>query len=71
MNIIETERLIIRRFSPDDWKDLYEYLSKEQVVKYEPYGIYSEEDCKNEAYKRSTNEAFWAVCLKSNKKLNF
>jgi len=69
MNIIETERLIIRRFSPDDWKDLYEYLSKEQVVKYEPYGIYSEEDCKNEAYKRSTNEAFWAVCLKSNKKL--
>ncbi|HOM01683.1 MAG TPA: GNAT family protein [Acetivibrio sp.] len=69
MAVIETDRLIIRRFSPDDWKDLYEYLSKEQVVRYEPYGIFTEEDCKNEAVKRSSNEAFWAVCLKVNNKL--
>ena len=29
---METERLIIRRFCPDDWQDLYEYLSDEKVV---------------------------------------
>ena len=30
---IETERLILRKFIPNDWKDLYEYLSQEPVVK--------------------------------------
>lgn len=69
MNLIETARLKIRRFSRDDWKDLYEYLSKEQVIRYEPYGIFSEEECKNEAIERSLNEAFWAVCLKDSNKL--
>ncbi|OPX43546.1 hypothetical protein CLHUN_24840 [Ruminiclostridium hungatei] len=37
--MIETERLLIRKFEPGDWKDLYEYLSDERVVKYEPYDI--------------------------------
>ena len=36
MFILETDRLIIRKFVPEDWKDLYEYLSIEEVVKYEP-----------------------------------
>ena len=35
--ILETERLILRRYREDDLKDLYEYLSDETVVKYEPY----------------------------------
>ena len=69
MTVLETDRLKIRRFSCDDWKDLYKYLSKEQVIRYEPYSIYSEEDCKNEAIKRSLNEAFWAVCLRDSNKL--
>lgn len=34
MKILETERLILRKFSEDDWKDLHEYLSQEIVVKY-------------------------------------
>jgi [ribosomal protein S5]-alanine N-acetyltransferase len=67
--ILETDRLIIRKFNEDDWKDLHEYLSQESVVKYEPYGVFSEEACKQEAVNRSQNEAFWAVCLKKENKL--
>ena len=35
--IIETNRLILRRYCKEDLQDLYEYLSDEEVVKYEPY----------------------------------
>lgn len=69
MTLMETERLFIRNFKADDWKDLYEYLSQESVVKYEPYYIYNEEECKQEALRRSKQTAFWAVCLKENNKL--
>ena len=69
MSILETERLILRAFYYDDWKDLYEYLSQESVVKYEPYGIYTKDACKQEAEKRSQQDSFWAVCLKENNKL--
>lgn len=69
MVIFETERLIIRKFSIDDWKDLYEYLSDESVVKYEPYDVLSEEACRQEAKNRSENPAFLAVCLKESSKL--
>lgn len=66
---LETERLIIRRFTPEDYIDLYEYLSNGEVVKYEPYDIYTEEACKNEALQRANNQAFLAVCLKDSGKL--
>lgn len=69
MNQIVTERLIIRKFKSDDWKDLYEYLSDENVVKYEPYNPFSEEDCMDEAIRRTTDSSFWAVCLKDTNKL--
>jgi [ribosomal protein S5]-alanine N-acetyltransferase len=69
MSILETDRLVIRKFYCDDWKDLYEYLSQEIVVKYEPYDVFSEEACRQEAINRSINNAFWAVCLKENNKL--
>lgn len=66
---IETARLIIRRFKEDDWKDLYEYLSDEEVVFFEPYGVYTEEACKEEAINRANNEIFWAVCIKETGKV--
>jgi RimJ/RimL family protein N-acetyltransferase len=69
MNILETERLILREFNPNDWKDLYEYLSQEAVVKYEPYSVFTEDECKKEAANRSQLDVFWAVCLKENNKL--
>lgn len=66
---METDRLIIRRFKESDWNDLYDYLSKEDVVKYEPYGVFDEEESKKEAKRRVTDSSFWAVCLKENNKV--
>lgn len=66
---LESERLYIRRFKADDWQDLYEYLSLQSVVQYEPYDIHTVEECKIKAQNRATNEAIWAVCLKENDKL--
>ncbi len=67
--LMETERLFIRKFAPDDWQDLYEYLSQEEVVKYEPYEVFTEDGSKKEVVSRSKNEAFGAVCLKDSGKL--
>ncbi|MEA4832477.1 hypothetical protein SDC9_74469 [bioreactor metagenome] len=67
--MIETQRLFIRRFTPEDWKDLNDYLSDPKVVFYEPYDVFTEDECRNEAIKRSKDDAFWAVCLKDSKKL--
>lgn len=69
MKQIETERLIIREFLPEDYNDLYEYLSDEEAVKYEPYEVYTLEACKEEAVSRSKNKSFLAVVLKDSKKL--
>lgn len=69
MNDFESNRLIIRRFAIEDWKDLHEYLSIEETVKYEPYGVFTEEQCKEESANRAKQDFFWAVCLKENGKL--
>jgi ribosomal-protein-alanine N-acetyltransferase len=66
---IETERLIIRKFESTDWKDLYEYLSLPEVLRYEPDGISDESDCKNKTLERSKSDIFWAVCLKDSGKM--
>ena len=66
---METERLILRRFEPDDWQDLHEYLSQEIVIKYEPYEVFTEEAGRQEAIRRSEDINFWAVCLKDCGKL--
>lgn len=66
---IETSRLIIRKFNIDDWRDLYEYLSDEEVVFFEPYDIYTEEACREEESYRANNDSFWAVCLKDSGKV--
>jgi len=71
MKQMETERLIIRRFTSDDWEDLYEYLSVPEVVLYEPYDVYTDNECIDEAKYRAEeeNNRFWAVCLKDSKKM--
>lgn len=66
---MKTERLEIRRFQPEDWLDLYEYLSQEEVVKYEPYGIFTEKESKAETNYRCKSPDFWAVCLQDTGKL--
>lgn len=42
---LETERLVIRYFKEEDAQDLYEYLSKEEVVRYEPYDAFTYSCC--------------------------
>lgn len=69
MENIITERLIIRRFESEDWKDIYEYLSDEEVVKFEPYDVMTEEQVKVETEKRVGHVSFYAVCLKENQKM--
>ncbi len=64
-----TDRLLIRRFNPNDWQELYAYLSQPSVVKYEPYDVCTEDECKHIAKGRSENPAFWAVCLRDSGKL--
>lgn len=66
---MKTNRLLIRKFLPDDWQDLFEYLSQEEVVKYEPYDVFTEEQTRQEAINRSNNSDFWAVCLQDTGKL--
>lgn len=69
LNEIVSERLIIRKFMADDWKDIHEYISDEKVVKFEPYEPFSEEESKEEAICRARDEAFIAVCLKESGKV--
>lgn len=66
---LETNRLILRRFRAGDWQDLFAYLSKEEVVRYEPYPVFSEDACRQEAIDRSKNDAFWAVCRRDDDKV--
>ena len=69
MNNISTERLTIRRFTENDYQDLYEYLSDKEVIKYEPYDAYTFEQAKDEVKYRVTDNAFYAICLKETNKL--
>lgn len=60
---IKTKRLVIRKFIPSDWPDLWDYLSDERVVKYEPYGPINQQQSKEIAKSHSESDEFWAVCL--------
>lgn len=68
-DVLETDRLILRRFCKGDLQDLYEYLSDEEVVKHEPYkpmGINEVEE--NLEWRISTDEMV-AVVLKAGNKM--
>lgn len=67
--IIETQRLILRRYRRDDLQDLYEYLSNPNVVEYEPYKPMSMEETKDNLNYRVSSEEFIAVELKDEHKL--
>lgn len=61
--MLETERLVLRPFKETDAEGLHAYLGDEEVVRYEPYGAMTMEECRLEAARRASDEAFWAVCL--------
>lgn len=66
---METERLILRRFSPNDWEDLYEYLSLSETYVFEPGEPLSMERSRALALERSEGSSFFAAQLKSSGKM--
>ncbi len=62
--ILSTERLILRPFKARDWPALHRYLSDPEVVRFEPYDVFSPEEARREAERRAQSDAFVAVCLK-------
>lgn len=66
---IETERLILRRFCKSDLQDLYEYLSDEEVVRFEPYKPMDWQEVENTLDWRMSTEEMMAVELKSSGKM--
>lgn len=67
--LLETNRLIIRKYIESDFQDLYEYLSDEEVVKYEPYKPLSKEETKENLKWRINSDEMFAIVLKENKKM--
>lgn len=64
---LNTERLIIRRFSEYDGDDLYEYFSNPRVLEFEPFKPFTKDEAYGEAKRRADDERFLAVCLKNGK----
>jgi len=76
MTIFETERLIIRQWKPNDYKDLFEFASNPQVTKFLQYPTYKDiQTAKNrikfliEKYKTQEITQEYAIELKQNKKV--
>lgn len=67
--IAETERLILRRYKKEDVQDLFEYLSDEEVVKYEPYKPQTLDETKENLEWRIGTDEMIAVELKHSHKM--
>jgi ribosomal-protein-alanine N-acetyltransferase len=66
---IETERLVIRAHSPEDWRDLFEYLSVPETYIYEPGSPITADGAKKMSIERSGSDIFLPVILKENRKM--
>ncbi len=66
---MDTERLILRRYMKQDLKDLYEYLSNPEVVKYEPYKPMTMEEVESNLEWRISTDEMIAVELKGINKM--
>ena len=66
---LETERLIVRTFQPDDWRDLREYATLPEVTKYDYDYPSSDEDLRGAVDYFIETPGHWAVCLKETGKL--
>lgn len=67
--LAQTERLLLRRFSQEDLRDLHEYLSDEETLKYEPYRPMDITETAQELEQRISTEEMIAVILKNEQKL--
>lgn len=66
---METERLVLRRFCEEDLQDLFEYLSDEEVVKFEPYHAMDLNAVRENLRWRISTDEMIAVELKSGGKM--
>ena len=66
---IATTRLVVRAFQPEDAEDLYEYLSNEEVYRFEPGEPVIRQQAQNLAVEMSTSPDFWAVVLQAEHKV--
>ena len=66
---METERLILRRYTADDLQDLYEYLSDAEVVKFEPYKAMQLDEVRENLTWRIESDEMIAVERKSDHKM--
>lgn len=64
-----TNRLIVRAFSPTDADDLYAYLSDERVYQFEPGTPISREEARRTATELTTSPDYWAVELQTERRL--
>lgn len=67
--IAETERLILRRYQKEDIQDLLEYVSDEEVVKYEPYKPMTLEEAEKDLEWRIGTDEMIAVEWKTTHKM--
>ena len=65
----ETARLILRKYRQEDLQDLYEYLSDEEVVRFEPYSPMDMAETAAELNERIHSDEMIAVELKETHKL--
>lgn len=59
--LFTTERLSVRKFTPEDHQDLAEILTDPEVTYFEPYETFTKEKCVQEAINFSKSEEFFAV----------
>lgn len=69
ITIAETDRLILRRYQKEDLQDLYEYLSDQEVVEYEPYRPMTLNETKENLEWRIGTDEMIAVELKDSHKM--
>lgn len=66
---METRRLILRSYKESDLDDLYEYLSDEEVVRFEPYKPMTREETRGNLQWRMETDEMIAIELKDNHKM--
>lgn len=66
--MLETDRLIVRPFREGDYTDLFEYLSLEEIYRFEPGDPVSLEEAEEIAANRTNKVNWWAVILMNDHK---
>lgn len=69
MTMIETDRLVLRCFRPEDAADLFAYLHQPVASCFLSLALKDMEEAGNEVRKRSAGDEHIAVCLKGSGKL--